>query len=249
MLGISGLMERLPRQLSGGQQQRVALGRAVVREPEVFLMDEPLSNLDARLRVETRGELVRLYRRLGATIVYVTHDQTEAMTMGTKIAVLHHGVLQQVGTPWEIFDRPVNQFVAGFMGETRMNFIHGELSGAQDAMTMRAGTVNLPVPQTFLRARNVDGRGVISLGVRPEHFELTEPGTGDLTGRVELYERLGSRALLTVLSGDLSLVVEAAAHRETPLGSTVGLAVNWRHAHVFDTDSGATLLPPMAPVG
>jgi multiple sugar transport system ATP-binding protein len=173
LLGLEELLDRRPKQLSGGQRQRVAMGRAIIREPQVFLMDEPLSNLDAQLRVHMRGEIEALQKRLGVTTVYVTHDQIEAMTMGDRVAVLRAGELQQVGTPTEVYDRPLNLFVAGFIGSPPMNLARGTIESANGAVKLRLGSETIPVPSDVTRERGLDGwsgREVI-VGLRPEDLE------------------------------------------------------------------------------
>src|SRR6185437_14045692 len=168
VLGISALLNRKPKQLSGGQRQRVALGRAIVREPKVFLMDEPLSNLDAKLRVATRAELIKLHQRLQTTVIYVTHDQTEAMTMGSRIAVLRDGVLQQLDTPQTVYDHPSNMFVAGFIGSPAMNFFPSELTSTDGQMTVDTGAFQLNVPAQYQPKLKSFGKSSVILGLRPE---------------------------------------------------------------------------------
>src|SRR5215204_6591087 len=171
ILQLEKLLDRKPKELSGGQRQRVALGRAIVREPAVFLMNEPLSNLDAKLRVQTRAEIARLHQRLRTTVVYVTHDQVEAMTMGDRIAVMNFGVLQQVGPPQDLYERPVNKFVAGFIGSPAMNFINVRAEKANGTVTLKNEALELPVPDR-LKDIVAAADGELTLGVRPEHFEL-----------------------------------------------------------------------------
>ncbi len=173
LLGLEELLDRRPKQLSGGQRQRVAMGRAIVREPQAFLMDEPLSNLDAQLRVHMRGEIEALQKRLGVTTVYVTHDQVEAMTMGDRVAVLRSGDLQQIGTPTEVYDRPVNLFVAGFMGSPPMNLARGTIERVDGGHAARLGSATIPIPAELVAERKLDaweGRGVV-VGIRPEDLE------------------------------------------------------------------------------
>src|SRR5687768_7435708 len=165
---LSNLLDRKPKQLSGGQRQRVALGRAIVREPAVFLMDEPLSNLDAKLRVQTRAEIARLHQRLRTTVVYVTHDQVEAMTMGDRIAVMNSGILQQVGPPQELYERPINKFVAGFIGSPAMNFVNVKADRSGDAVLLKNDALELPVPDQ-LREVIASSDGDLTIGIRPEH--------------------------------------------------------------------------------
>src|SRR4051795_5215849 len=192
ILGITGLLDRKPKQLSGGQRQRVAMGRAIVREPAAFLMDEPLSNLDAKLRVEMRGEIIRVQRRIAAPTLYVTHDQTEAMTMGDRVAILRDGVLQQLGTPDEIYDNPVNTFVAGFIGSPSMNLIDARVDGTAVVF----GNTRLEVPEAVTAARPglaaYAGRDIV-LGIRPEDFRSAGNGTVELM--VNRVESLGSELM------------------------------------------------------
>jgi multiple sugar transport system ATP-binding protein len=222
-LELTPLLARRPAQLSGGERQRVALGRAIVRQPKVFLFDEPLSNLDAKLRVQMRAELVRLHRRLKATMVYVTHDQVEAMTMGQRIAILHRGVLQQVGTPSEIYARPANVFVAAFIGAPGMNVLD---AGArrQDAKTPRE-------PQAHGRAE------VHCIGFRPEDARLVAEDAGDFAGVVALVEPLGPEALVHVrLDAGETAVVRVREGRVPVVDERVGLAVPPERMHAFGAD-------------
>jgi multiple sugar transport system ATP-binding protein len=200
-LGLYELLDRKPRQLSGGQRQRVAMGRAIVRDPSVFLMDEPLSNLDARLRVQMRAEVARIQHELGATTIYVTHDQVEAMTMGDRVAVMRGGVLQQTDEPQAVFDRPANLFVASFIGSPPMNLVQGAIEQRDGGLVARVGEQEVPVPEGVIAARPglraYDGR-TIGLGIRPEH--LSDAGEGRngsvLRGRVRATEALGSELLV-----------------------------------------------------
>jgi len=199
-LGLAELLQRKPRQLSGGQRQRVAMGRAIVRQPRVFLMDEPLSNLDARLRVQMRAEVARVQRELGVTTIYVTHDQVEAMTMGDRVAVLRGGVLQQTGDPQSVFDRPANLFVASFIGNPPMNLVQARLAESADGLVVHVGEQELPVPAETARERPglraYAGRNV-GLGVRPEHLrEVDGDGGTRLRGVVRATEALGSEFLV-----------------------------------------------------
>ena len=220
-LGLEPVLGRKPAQLSGGQRQRVALGRAIVREPKVFLFDEPLSNLDAKLRVETRAELARLHRRLGATVVYVTHDQEEAMTLGWRVAVMRDGFLQQVAPPMELYRRPANQFVAGFVGSPGMNFLPGEIMGSKAAPPAGGAT----------------------LGVRPHDVTIVPQGAGDLEAWVDVVEPLGSELLVYLKlganrDGPLMQVVappEPAIEEERP----VGVVFDRDRLHWFERETGS----------
>jgi multiple sugar transport system ATP-binding protein len=232
------LLDRKPKALSGGQRQRVAMGRAIVREPRVFLMDEPLSNLDAKLRVQTRSQIAELQRRLGITTVYVTHDQVEAMTMGNRVAVLAGGKLQQCDTPRQLYDNPVNQFVAGFIGSPAMNLQTVPLA---EGGVRLAGTV-LPLPNAVTTAASRAGLSELVLGIRPEHMHLAE-GTGDLAGEVVLVEDLGADALLHVrLTGESNQVVARAEGRTPPApGQQVTFQVRPEDTFAFNPETGARL--------
>jgi multiple sugar transport system ATP-binding protein len=198
LLAIEQLLDRRPKQLSGGQRQRVAMGRAVIRQPQVFLMDEPLSNLDAQLRVHMRGEIEALQKRLGVTTVYVTHDQVEAMTMGDRVAVLRDGVLQQVASPTQIYDRPANLFVAGFIGSPPMNLAQATIDRQDGGVGLRFGDQRIPVPGELAKERRLGdwvGRAVIA-GVRPEDLEASDNGGPTLGGEVVRVEELGAELLV-----------------------------------------------------
>jgi multiple sugar transport system ATP-binding protein len=232
------LLARKPKALSGGQRQRVAMGRAIVREPKVFLMDEPLSNLDAKLRVQTRSQIAELQRRLGVTTVYVTHDQVEAMTMGNRVAVLSDGLLQQVATPRELYDNPVNQFVAGFIGSPAMNLQTVPLT---DGGAKVAGTT-LPLPPAVRTAAREAGLSELVLGIRPEHLHLAN-GSGELAGDVLLVEELGADALLHVrLADGGDPVVARAEGRKPPApGQHVTFRVEPDDVFAFHPQTGARL--------
>ena len=260
LLGIDDLLQRKPRELSGGQRQRVAMGRAIVRHPQVFLMDEPLSNLDAKLRVQMRAELVKLHRRLGVTTIYVTHDQTEAMTLGQRVAVLNQGVIQQVDTPQRLYRRPVNTFVASFIGSPPMNFVRGRLAGGAIVL----GEHRLELPGELRDAIRSDMVGSNSsdvlLGLRPEDFVdarlHANSGYPVLPSEVEIAEQLGPETFVYSRVPGLDVVeigqrpVELAgalAARLDPRttaepGQQLMLAVDLRGAHFFDLDSGQSVL-------
>ncbi|MBX6332877.1 MAG: sn-glycerol-3-phosphate ABC transporter ATP-binding protein UgpC [Gemmatimonadaceae bacterium] len=235
-LGLSEVLDRRPSQLSGGQRQRVALGRAIVREPLAFLFDEPLSNLDAQLRVETRAELSRLHRRLGATMVYVTHDQVEAMTLGDRVAVLKDGVLQQVAPPMELYRNPANRFVAGFIGSPAMNFIDGAIEPAADGCRFTSPVVTLPV------ACAAASREPAVLGVRPQHLTLDGSGTngsGALRGQVVLVEPLGSEQIVHVaLPNDTRVVATVPPDARVAVDETITLRIAPSAAHLFRAHDG-----------
>ena len=244
MLGLDALLDRRPGQLSGGQRQRVALARAVVRRPSVFLMDEPLSNLDAKLRVQTRAELIDLQRRLETTMVYVTHDQVEAMTMGHRIAVMVDGVLQQVGPPAEVYDRPANVFVAGFIGNPPMNLLQGELADGDDGTaSVRIGTALLALPDAARAAAARASAGAVVMGVRPEHLRL-EPH-GPLVATVTVVESLGhERHVVCATSDGQPVTARIEADEAVPAdGDQVHLSWDPDHLHVFDRASGERLDP------
>ncbi len=226
ILQIGELMERKPRQLSGGQKQRVAIGRAIVREPQLFLFDEPLSNLDAELRVQMRVELAGLYNRLGTTMIYVTHDQTEAMTMATRIAVLNKGNLEQVGTPFELYNNPRNLFVASFIGSPKMNLLKGDAAG-QGVNLSGLGT--LPA--------QLGTSGPVTVGIRPEHLGLNQPGDIAVDGTITLVEYLGSELFVYVALADgQSLLAQAPGNAQFRRGDKVSLGFKASDAHFFDAE-------------
>jgi len=234
MLGLENLQKK-PRELSGGQRQRVALGRAIVREPAVFLMDEPLSNLDAKLRVETRANIARLHQRLGTTTVYVTHDQVEAMTMGTRIAVMEKGELQQVGSQQELYDNPQKLFVAGFIGSPSMNFID-VLSNGTD---LTGEGIACPVPAKF-KGGAAQGKTMVA-GFRPEHLELGDvAGSVTIRAKADVVEFLGDEELLHVTipghAGDIVAVV-SSEHRVKP-GDVLDMKLPLDKLHLFDKETG-----------
>ncbi|MBI4916085.1 MAG: sn-glycerol-3-phosphate ABC transporter ATP-binding protein UgpC [Acidobacteria bacterium] len=236
LLGIGELLDRKPRELSGGQRQRVAVGRAIVRQPAVFLFDEPLSNLDAKLRVQMRAEISKLQQRLDTTTIYVTHDQVEAMTMGHRVAVLKDGRLMQVGTPLELYERPANLFVAGFLGTPPMNFVRATVTG--DGSSFAAAKFDLPVPATLRgETERMAGESVV-VGLRPEN--LVEPGgrtrgeTAAVRVEVEVVEPLGHEVIVHGRIGDDLLVSKVDPHHAPRLGETIELLVELASLHVFD---------------
>ena len=237
ILGLSELLDRKPGQLSGGQRQRVAMGRAIARQPSVFLFDEPLSNLDAALRVQMRAELAALHRRLGTTMIYVTHDQVEAMTLATRIAVLHQGVLQQVGAPMELFHRPANKFVAGFIGSPAMNFLPGTLE-QDDGLVFRA-TGGLRMPLTHWDTTRLKAGDAVTVGVRPHHMVVGEGGP--LRGAVQTVERMGWEAFvhLDVAGARLVARLEGDAAVTVAAGDVLALSVPEDHATLFGPDDVA----------
>ena len=241
ILQLEKLLDRKPKELSGGQRQRVALGRAIVREPAVFLMDEPLSNLDAKLRVQTRAEIARLHQRLGTTMVYVTHDQVEAMTMGQRIAVMSEGLLQQVGTPQQLYDTPINRFVAGFIGSPAMNFV--ELpTGVGGQAELGDGAIRFPIPQNYREALQSVGDKVIA-GFRPEHLELSDipAPVATLQGTADVVEYLGNEELLHVtVDGKEVVAIVDSSHRVRP-GDVVQLKLPGDKLHLFNSETGDSL--------
>src|SRR6266516_2130711 len=243
ILGLGNLLARKPKQLSGGQRQRVALGRAIVREPQVFLMDEPLSNLDAKLRVQTRAELIKLHQRLQTTVVYVTHDQVEAMTMGSRIAVLRDGILQQLDTPQVLYDSPSNTFVAGFIGSPAMNFFNGEIVGnGEGVLQARANGLNLEIPENR-RAQLTShmGREVI-FGIRPEDIYHTAERPNALPGQranmgVEVVEPLGSELFVYLAAGSHEFTSRMDTRNPVSAGENVEVVFDTQKLHVFDKDT------------
>ena len=248
---LGKLLDRKPKELSGGQRQRVALGRAIVREPAVFLMDEPLSNLDAKLRVQTRAEIARLHQRLQTTIVYVTHDQVEAMTMGSRIAVMNDGVLQQVGAPQVVYDTPINRFVAGFIGSPAMNFLEVHMEGSGDtARLVAASDWSIPLPTRYREAATPKAGKTLIAGFRPEHLDIGEggAGTGTFRARADVVEFLGNEEQLHVSAAGQDVVaVVDSAHRVKP-NDIVNLVLPLDKLHLFDGETGLTLRPDAAVV-
>jgi multiple sugar transport system ATP-binding protein len=248
LLGLQNLLQRKPKQLSGGQRQRVALGRAIVREPQVFLMDEPLSNLDAKLRVETRAGLIKLHQRLLTTTVYVTHDQTEAMTMGHRIAVLRDGVMQQLDTPQTLYDRPANLFVAGFIGTPAMNFFPGQLTsdGGQDLWVQTSG-LKLKVPETLRSKLSSQSGREIVFGVRPEHIHSrgeVRDADPSRTARVNVsvVEPLGSEVFAYLSANGHEFIARMDAAVQPRPGETIETVFDTDHLHVFDKETEQALV-------
>jgi multiple sugar transport system ATP-binding protein len=249
ILGLTEFLDRKPKALSGGQRQRVAVGRAIVRRPQVFLFDEPLSNLDAKMRVQMRTEISRLHHRLGATMIYVTHDQVEAMTMGDRIVVMNQGQVQQVGAPLAIYEHPANRFVAGFIGSPQMNFIEGELAGEDGRLffTEAGGAARLEVWAGHREALNAHGGKAVTLGVRPEDFK--EAGAGvpeaegwrELEARVDVVEPMGSEVYWYLKTGAHALVARLEPHARAAAGDEKRLVVNMAKAHFFDPVSEACI--------
>lgn len=247
MLGVSQFLDRYPRQLSGGQRQRVAIGRAIVRNPSIFLFDEPLSNLDAQLRDEMRGEIKRLHQEIATTMIYVTHDQIEAMTLADRIVLMRDGVIVQQGAPLELFEQPVNCFVAGFLGSPQMSFLRGRLVG-QDGQRQISlggdGSTTLPLPDGRELRNARDGQTVL-LGLRPEHLTRAqgEPGKGVVRheAEIELIQPTGSRSYATFRLGDDSAMAELQAHDVSRPGEKIPIDINLERASIFDAETQEAL--------
>ncbi len=243
MLNIENLLERKPRQLSGGQMQRVSLGRALVRSPEAFLLDEPLSNLDAKLRVRMREELAQLHKRVGTNMVYVTHDQVEAMTLGDRIVIMQQGKIQQIGRPLEVYDKPANIFVAGFIGAPEMNQIPGELIYSEGALKFVAHGVNLELEKK--KAPQALDRTKVILGIRPEHVSLTENGSAPVLASVLLVEQMGANTLTIYKLADSAkeIKLRVLSVRQTNIDEQAvdQLYFDTRHIHIFDAETGVNL--------
>ncbi|HET7313555.1 sn-glycerol-3-phosphate ABC transporter ATP-binding protein UgpC [Salinisphaera sp.] len=241
ILQLEDYLDRKPKQLSGGQRQRVAIGRAIVRQPQVFLFDEPLSNLDAELRVEMRVQLQELHRKLDTTMIYVTHDQVEAMTMADKIVVLRDGQVQQVGSPLEIYERPCNAFVAGFIGSPRMNFLAARVVGVEHGrIDLELTDAKTPIQIARESAAGVEPGAHVTLGIRPEHLREGDDGDAVLSVPVQVTERLGNVAYLYGEYGDLDrFVVQADAYTEARNGDTATVTFAARDCHLFDRDGAA----------
>jgi len=240
ILGLEQLLKRRPRELSGGQRQRVAVGRAIVREPKVFLFDEPLSNLDAKLRVQTRAQISKLHQSLETTFIYVTHDQTEAMTMASRIAVMNKGLLQQLDTPQALYDRPSNLFVAGFIGSPAMNFFDAKIRKDNGTVyaEMKGFTLKLPVSRAETYAR-FDGKTVI-FGIRPEdihnpEFVPTDIATDSVEAKVDVIELMGNEIILYLVSGEHNYVARVDPRTRFKIGENVKVAFNMENFHIFDT--------------
>jgi multiple sugar transport system ATP-binding protein len=242
ILGIEVLLDRKPRQLSGGQRQRVALGRAIVREPKVFLLDEPLSNLDAKLRVQTRTEITKLHQRLQTTFIYVTHDQVEAMTMATRIAVMNFGVLQQLDTPQQLYDRPDNLFVAGFIGSPAMNFYDGKLVRSDGKMFVDCDSISVQIPEVRADVYSAhEGKSVI-FGLRPEdvydpNFEAPDIIGYQVEGTVEVTELMGNEIFVFLKSGNHDYVARIDPRTNFRMGDKVQVTFNMGNMHIFDKET------------
>jgi len=242
ILGIQGLLDRKPRQLSGGQRQRVAVGRAIVREPKVFLFDEPLSNLDAKLRVAMRAEISKLHQRLQTTFIYVTHDQTEAMTMATRIAVINKGKLQQLDTPQNLYDRPGNLFVAGFIGSPAMNFFNGKLVKDGGKLIVDTGDFAVPIPPERARVYLPHTGKNIVFGIRPENIhdpDFIPPGihAEKIAARVDVTELMGNEIFVYLVSGQNTFIARVDPRSRFRIGDQVQIALNMDNFHIFDAET------------
>ncbi len=235
-LGLGDMMDKLPREMSGGQRQRVALGRALVREPEVFLLDEPLSNLDAKLRHSVRTEIARLHRKLGTTMIYVTHDQVEAMTLGQRIVVLKDGEIQQIDTPMTLYDRPANLFVAGFLGSPAMNLLQGTLVSGDCWTLDLGGGLSLPLGEACIDP-GWTGRGV-TVGIRPEHLQPADGRQGIFEAQVEVTESVGNEVFLNLRFGPHPLVARIPPQALPPWGASVAMTMAGDRLHFFDPETG-----------
>ena len=241
LLQIEPLLYRLPKELSGGQKQRVALGRAIARNPQVFLMDEPLSNLDAKLRTQTRAQIVKLQRQLETTTIYVTHDQTEAMTMGDRIAVMNNGRIQQIATPLEIYNHPVNRFVAEFIGSPPMNFLPVELVSP---LKLRHKHFELDLPNAWTPSLQLNQAKFLTLGIRPQHLSLTKESKSSIQIEVDLVEALGNETYISahlVPNINETLTVSLPPDKPIAIGDVVWLAVNLNKIHLFTVDNGRAI--------
>lgn len=247
ILGITELLNRKPKALSGGQRQRVAVGRAIVRKPKVFLFDEPLSNLDAKLRVQMRAEISRLHNRLQATVIYVTHDQMEAMTLGNRIVVLKDGLIQQVGGPLEIYDHPVNKFVGGFIGTPPMNFIEGMIVKRDGALYFDHGSFAVRMPERVESVLDGSRERNVIFGIRPEHLvdiAVVQEKNPEayITANVEVVEPIGAESLWYLTVGESNLVARVEAHCRASVNEIKTLQVDVEKAHLFDAVSEQALL-------
>jgi multiple sugar transport system ATP-binding protein len=242
ILGISPQLDRKTKQLSGGKRQRVAVGRAIVRDPEVFLFDEPLSNLDAKLRVTMRGELSKLQHQLETTMIYVTHDQVEAMTMGDRIVIMKDGYIQQVGAPLEVYDFPQNEFVAGFIGSPPMNFFRSKLVKENGDLAMEVGNVRLEIPSEYGSFYEQYLNKDVTFGIRPEDIADVDPGNPErwkpLNAVVEVIEPLGAEIILELSKGDHSFIARVDPHSKSQLNQEVTVYFDMLKMHLFDPETG-----------
>ena len=242
ILGIGNLLDRKPKQLSGGQRQRVAVGRAIVRDPAVFCMDEPLSNLDAKLRVQARAEISKLHQRLETTFIYVTHDQVEAMTMGTRIAVMKDGLLQQIDSPQNLYDKPDNVFVAGFMGSPAMNFFEATLTASDGKVFVDTGVFRVQMPESKADLYRQHAGKQVTFGIRPEDIhdpQYAAPGIERalVDGQVDVTELMGNEVIVYILSGDYQYLARVDPRTDFTVGNRVQVAFNMSNAHIFDRET------------
>ena len=243
LLGISPLLDRKPKQLSGGQRQRVALGRAIIREPKLFLLDEPLANLDAKLRVHMRAELKKLHQKLGTTTIYVTHDQVEAMSIGDRIAVQKDGILQQVGTPEDVYDSPRNMFVAGFIGSPPMNMLEGTLVKKDENIGIDLGISMFELPNRAKEAVKEAKRSEVVLGIRPEHITITKKHQKNaVEAKVSFLELIGRELHVHLTAGEKTLIAIAKPTQRLKVGQKVWLAFDERKIHIFDKKTEEALI-------
>jgi multiple sugar transport system ATP-binding protein len=251
ILGLDKELDRKPKQLSGGQRQRVAVGRAIVRKPQVFLFDEPLSNLDAKLRVQMRTEISKLHSQLKATMIYVTHDQVEAMTMGDRIVVMLDGYVQQIDTPLNLYRSPVNQFVGGFIGSPSMNFVAGTIVPSDAGVAFDAGEVRARMPlasdAAYARRGLAPGRNV-TLGVRPEYLSVAMPEAANFTATVDVIEPMGSETVVYARLGDAQIVARVAPSVRPDAGATIYLKADPHEVHLFDAETQQSLALDDQPV-
>ena len=238
ILQVEDLLDRKPRQLSGGQRQRVAIGRSIIRDPKVFLFDEPLSNLDAALRVQMRLELARLHQRLGTTMIYVTHDQTEAMTLADRIVVMSKGRIEQVGSPIDLYEQPANRFVAGFLGSPAMNFLEVRYDGTGESAEFAAGSLRVEAPAGMQKK-------AVAIGIRPEHVELAKGNAddGSFPAKVEIVEKLGAESLvyLQTDASSSSITMRTSPEEQLRAGDEVRVCLNGQRVHYFDVDGRALI--------
>ncbi|MCH1984035.1 sn-glycerol-3-phosphate ABC transporter ATP-binding protein UgpC [Ruminococcus sp. OA3] len=252
ILGITDFLKRKPKELSGGQRQRVAIGRAIVREPRVFLMDEPLSNLDAKLRNQMRAEIMKLRQKINTTFLYVTHDQTEAMTLGDRIVIMKDGFIQQIGTPQEVFNHPENLFVAGFIGSPQMNFFDGNLIRNKDRYSVEILNTKITLPEgtaRLLKTGNTESRKIV-LGIRPEHIKLADKEEEErIAGKSDVWEMMGSEVHIHLTAAEKEFIIKVPVtelpeeYRDSmKYGEVLHFRMNKQLLHLFDADTGKNLL-------
>jgi multiple sugar transport system ATP-binding protein len=246
ILGIDELLGRKPRELSGGQRQRVAMGRAIVRKPQAFLFDEPLSNLDAKLRVQMRVELSKLHERLETTIVYVTHDQIEAMTLANRIVIMNEGRIMQAGTPLEVYENPQNVFVAGFIGSPSMNFLETKVREENGRLSVDGGSFQLAIPKSVEGRYRSRVNDEVLFGIRPDHindraFATDFPGRDEMKAMVDVIEPVGSEVILIVTVGEHQLTAKVDSHTKASLHQPIELSVDMNNMHLFDKETGEVI--------